>query len=103
MRKLGEFLVHSPTNISDRVLFISLSHFFVHGSGERVSKSCQYPQKCFGHFQHKILLLQTILLLNQAVVDEIGINPYLLKYMERDWHTNSPATKIISVISNKMV
>ena len=97
------FVVHSPPPLADWVLFIAFGRFSMDGSIGRVAQSCRPIQKFFDHFHHKILLLQPLLLLNQAVVGNVGIHSYQIKYMEHDWHPNAPAPKRMTVISNQLV
>ena len=78
------FVVYPPP-LADRVLFVYFSRFFMGGSGGRVSQSCRYFQKFFDHCHNKILMLQPLLLLNQAK------------------RLNAPEPKRMSVISNKLI
>ena len=48
-------------------------------SGGRVAKSCQYFQKFVDHFHYKILLLETLILLNQYDVGNVDIQSYQIK------------------------
>ena len=76
------FVVHPPPPLADRVLFVDFSHFFMDRSGGRVAQSCQYFQKFVNHCHNKILLIKPLLLLNQDVVGDVGIQPYQIKYIK---------------------
>ena len=72
-------------------------------SGGRVAQSCQYFQKFVDHYPHKILLLQPLLLPNQAISGNVDIQTHQSKCIEHDWKPNVPVQKIIRTISNQQV
>ena len=100
---MGVFVVQPPPPITDRLLFINFGEIFMDGSGGRVAQSFQSFQKIVNHCQHKILLIQTLLLLKQASVCNMGIHHYQIKYMEHDCHPNVPDPNRMIVIINQLV
>ena len=77
-------MFRSPTPIVDMFLFallIAFVFFSLDGYDVRVAQSCQYSQNFVNNFHHKILLLQPLLLLNQAVVGNLCIQPDQIKCM----------------------
>ena len=100
---MGWVVVHLHPYFLDRVVFIAFGRFFMDGSGGRVAQICWYLQKIVNHFQHKILLLKPLLLLNQAGVGNSVIHPYQIKCTEHGCHPNLPASKIMAVIINQLV
>ena len=101
--EMGLFVVHYSTPFADRVVFIYFSRSFMDGSSERVVKSCQYFQKFVNHCHLKNLLLQHLLLINQAIVGNPVIHPYQIKCMEYYWNTNAHAPNRMTEISNQLV
>ena len=71
--------------------------------GGRVSQSCLSFQNFVDNLQQKIILLQPLLLLNYAVVGNVDIQPYQIKYMGHVWHPTKSAPKRMTRIINQLV
>ena len=77
--------------------------FFVVRSGEIVAQSFQCLLKNFDPCQHKILLIQPLLLLDQYVVGNVIIHPCKINCMEHGWNPIFPELKITMEIINQLV
>ena len=97
------FVVQPTHPLLDSTPFITFSCFSMEGSDGRVDQTCQYLNKFVEHFQHKIFLLQHLLLPKQALLGNIGIIPYQIKCMEHNCHTNVPAPKKMMVTRNQQL
>ena len=100
---MGDLVVHLPPHIANWVLFIYFSRFSMDRYGRRIAQSCRYFKNNVDHFQNKIFIIKPIFLLNKAIIDISDIHPYQIKCTEHDYPPNEISTKIILVVSNKMV
>ena len=96
-------MVHSHPSLADRVLCIDTSRILMGGSSGILYQNCRSVQKFVKYCHHKTLLFQFLLLLNQVGVDNVGLYPHQVKNMEHNWHTCTPAQKIMVAVSNQLV
>ena len=71
--------------------------------GGRVAQSCLSFQNVVDNLRQKIIILQPLLLLNYAVVGNLDIQPYQIKYMGHVWHPTESAPKRMTRIINQLV